>query len=206
MQKKLLTGLFLFSMAGTANAALIDNLDGTLTDTNTNLMWLQDANYAMTSGYDTDGEMNWDAAMAWADTLEFAGYDDWRLPTTPGTSTGFTDEGEMGHLFYNEGVTSSAPSPFSNVKTYDGYWYSAGHAPLDYRGESSAWTYNLNLGRQNDRDKRFNYYALAVRSADVSVAYASVAAVPVPGALWLMGSGLIALAGLRRRQIKSPTI
>lgn len=198
LSARLATGLFLFSMAGVANAALIDNLDGTITDTDTNLMWLQDANYAKTSGYDADGEMTWNAAVTWVDTLDFAGYGDWRLPTTPGASTGFHNEGELAHLFYDEGVSSFAPSLFTNVKTYDGYWTGTGHAPLSYRGESSAWTFNLNLGRQNDRDKTFDYYVLAVRPADITVS-----AVPVPGALWLMGSGLACLVGLGRRQIKN---
>lgn len=33
------------------NEAMIDNGDGTITESDTNLMWLQDANYALTSGY-----------------------------------------------------------------------------------------------------------------------------------------------------------
>jgi hypothetical protein len=34
------------------------------------------------SGHDADGRMNWGDAMAWADGLNYGGYDNWRLPTT----------------------------------------------------------------------------------------------------------------------------
>ena len=58
----------------------------------------------------------------WVDGLSDAGYDDWRLPATPGTITGPVNEGEMGHLYYDEritysyeGITYSSPSPFANV-------------------------------------------------------------------------------------------
>jgi hypothetical protein len=44
-----------------------------------------------------------------------AGYDDWRLPTTPGTITGPVNEGEMGHLYYDEEVTYSSPPPLANA-------------------------------------------------------------------------------------------
>lgn len=52
---------------------------GLVYDFSQELIWLQDANYAKTSGYDWDGYMTWDAALAWAAGLDFGGYDDWRL-------------------------------------------------------------------------------------------------------------------------------
>jgi hypothetical protein len=48
-----------------------DNGDGTITDLNTGLMWIQDAGEKTTYA----------AAMAELETYTFAGYDDWRLPT-----------------------------------------------------------------------------------------------------------------------------
>jgi hypothetical protein len=55
---------------GFAQAELVDNGDGTVTDTGTGLMWQQD----------TSGPMSWAEAMAYCRRLVLAGYDDWRLP------------------------------------------------------------------------------------------------------------------------------
>ena len=67
-------------LSGTAGATLIDRGGGLIYDTDLDITWLQDASYARTSGYDSDGLMNFQEAMAWADQLSFGGYDDWRLP------------------------------------------------------------------------------------------------------------------------------
>lgn len=112
-----------------ANATLIDNGDGTVTqirDDGSVLMWLKDANYAYTSGYaetlydNTQGGMYWADAMTWVEDLVYAGYDDWRLPETlpiDGTTyeytlsfDGTTDYGlnitspnsEMSYMYYAE--------------------------------------------------------------------------------------------------------
>ena len=45
-------------LASTAQADLIDRVFAVY-DTDRNISWLKDANYAQTSGYDTDGLMNW---------------------------------------------------------------------------------------------------------------------------------------------------
>ncbi|MBD3334972.1 MAG: DUF1566 domain-containing protein [Candidatus Eisenbacteria bacterium] len=48
-----------------------DNEDGTITDEATGLMWMQ---------ADSGGGLNWEAALAYAESVSYAGYDDWRLP------------------------------------------------------------------------------------------------------------------------------
>jgi len=68
-------------LSGTAQAALYDRGGGLIYDDVLNVTWLQDANYAMTSGYHANGLMTWDAAVAWVDQLVYGGFDDWRLPT-----------------------------------------------------------------------------------------------------------------------------
>ena len=58
-----------------------DNLDGTVTDNCTGLTWQEDT--ADVSGNQTIGEedrLNWQNALAYCDSLEFADHDDWRLP------------------------------------------------------------------------------------------------------------------------------
>ncbi len=47
--------------------------------------WLQDANYALTSGFDSvdteaDGKFRWNYAKQFVDELDYAGFSDWRLP------------------------------------------------------------------------------------------------------------------------------
>ncbi len=58
----------------------IDNGDGTITDKATGLIWMQTDSGAFGAGPFGDGRMNWEDALAWAEDLEYAGYDDWRLP------------------------------------------------------------------------------------------------------------------------------
>ena len=71
-----------------ANAALFDRGHGIYYDDVLNVSWLQDANYARSQYVssagalgDADGKMNWNEAITWVDSLTFAGYDDWRLPS-----------------------------------------------------------------------------------------------------------------------------
>ncbi len=73
-------------VSGAAQAALIDRGGGMLFDTVLNVTWLQDANYAKTSGYDADGMMTWSQATTWANNLAYGGYSDWRLASN--TSVG----------------------------------------------------------------------------------------------------------------------
>ena len=85
--------LALALVSGAAQAALQGrDLNGSAAsfeayyDTDLNVTWLADANYARTSTYDTDGKMTWAAASVWAANLSFVDavnnitYDNWRLP------------------------------------------------------------------------------------------------------------------------------
>lgn len=83
MQHKLLISALLAGLvlSGTAQAALFDRGGGLIYDDVLNITWLQDANYAKTSGYALDGFMTWNEAVVWAANLSYGGYEDWRLPT-----------------------------------------------------------------------------------------------------------------------------
>ena len=74
--------------SGAAQATLFDRGGGLLYDDVLKVTWLQDANYAKTSGYagaNADGEMNWADANAWAanlvyhDSVRGVDWSDWRL-------------------------------------------------------------------------------------------------------------------------------
>lgn len=101
----------------------------------------------------------------------------------------------MGHLFYIDlGVTAGDPitsstssnyALFSNVKATS-YWSDSEYAP----SPNSAWFFYAFNGYQFNNYKYAQIYAWAVRPGDI-------AAVPVPGAVWLFGSGLMGVAWLK---------
>ena len=178
--------VLVFGLTFRTHAALVDNHDGTITDTDTGLMWLQDANYARTSGYDDDGLMNWFEAKIWADNLIYAGYDDWRLPSAlnadgsgPCQLDNCTDS-EMGHLYYTElGNVANGPlnSSLKNSVYFQNlqsgiYWSGTEYASMpDY-----AWHFHFPNGFQSIPNKSMNLYALAVRPTGVLLA--SISAIP----------------------------
>lgn len=98
-----------------------------------------------------------------------------------------------GSLTSNYGIFGTGTTGGQNnvglIQDLQGYAYwseSAYPANADY-----AWWVNFGLGRQGGYFKTSEYHAWAVRDGDV-------AAVPVPEAAWLFGSGLIWLSGIRR--------
>ena len=105
----------LFVVSSSSHAALYDRGNGLIYDDVLDITWMQDVNYAQTSGYDADGQMTWADANTWADQLSYGGYDDWRLPSANlmnPTSPCYADDGscdkgynnttgELGHMFYN---------------------------------------------------------------------------------------------------------
>ena len=110
------SGDIAWGLSGAAQATLIDRGNGLIYDSGQDLTWLQDANYAKTSGHDADGRMNWDAATTWADGLSYGGYDDWRLPSVTdigndgcnfsynGSDCGFdvdTSGSELAYMWYD---------------------------------------------------------------------------------------------------------
>jgi hypothetical protein len=121
----LMTLMLVFGLAVSAQATLIDRGGGMIYSTELNLTWLQDANYAQTSGYDADGLMTWDEAMTWAANLSYGGYTDWRLPTydPPYQRCDASKLNEMAYLLYIEldnldkcgGQSGLNYGPFINV-------------------------------------------------------------------------------------------
>lgn len=72
MHKIILSLLILICIiSSTAIADLVDNNDGTVTDTETGLMWQKGT---------APGTYTWQQALAYAEELTLAGHSDWRLP------------------------------------------------------------------------------------------------------------------------------
>ena len=101
-----MTGAFVAALSlavPQAQASLVDRGAGMLYDDVLQVTWLQDANYAKTSGYDADGQMSWTQANTWANNLNYGGYSSgWRLArNTPvnGTPSGWN------YTYSNAGTT-----------------------------------------------------------------------------------------------------
>jgi hypothetical protein len=171
----LLAGL---AASTSASADLIVRSGGMVYDTDRNITWLQDANYAFTSGYDSDGKMTWDAAVAWADQLIYGGSSNWRLPksTDPnGNLTSGTNNtgSEMGHLFYTElGATANSSilsgnatqlAKFTNIIS-NAYWTT----PQEPSNSSWAWAFFTYNGDQYPDQKTYEWYAWAVADGDIA--------------------------------------
>ncbi|MGD9972819.1 MAG: DUF1566 domain-containing protein [Desulfatirhabdiaceae bacterium] len=67
----ILAAVICLALVCPAVADLINNENGTVTDTETGLTWEQDSH----------GDLDWKSALNHCDTLSLAGHDDWRMPT-----------------------------------------------------------------------------------------------------------------------------
>ncbi len=223
----LLTGL---AMAGAAQASFVvlTQLDSQqVLDSSTNLVWASDWNLAKTSGYDADGWMTWGQSNAWIASLNssnYAGHNDWRLPTTNTTassncdgnhnaggefSQGYGGYGctgsEMGHLFYEvlggkagESIlnhSGDSAAEKANLALFTNVQSSYHWSGTEHAlNTAAAWYFYTNNGSQSNLGKLSTLNALAVRPGDAT------AAVPEPQTLALV---LIALTGAlvaRRRR------
>ncbi len=214
-----LTSLVIFTASATvAHALLIDRGYGLIYDAGLNITWLQDANYAATSGYTPLFNPNNPGALLrnqqadpWVDSLVYAGYDDWRLPTTlqpddPSCSEhdvlwshGFNCTGsEMGHLYYTElGNLAGGPltntGPFTNMQDGLYYWF-GNDFPSD--GDDLGYSFDFHSGLQDYlNESGLPKYVWPVRDGDVR-------SVHEPASIWLIGVGLVGVMLARLTQLR----
>lgn len=171
---------------------LYDNGEGLTYDSDLDITW-----YAVANNTD----MGWYDALNWAASLTYGGVSGWRLPNADPTCTTAPNcvKSEMGHLYYTElGNTSIGglvnKGPFTNIQTSAtlpiAYWTGTDYLPVD-PAAPAAWAFNFTDGYQGPSTKVHQYYALAVHNGNI-------APIPLPGAVWFLGSGLIRLLGVRR--------
>ncbi len=194
-------------VSSSASAALIERLGGlAYYDEDADLTWLADANAAAGSAFDdgldnTDGRMTWASANAWVAGLDVNGVTGWRLPTTPGCVSCTT---ELSNMFIN--VLGGSGSAFgdsiivshnANFDLFSNILSSVYWTSVENPGNTTqAYVYSADFFSHGFAAKLDSWYAWAVHTGDVS-------AVPVPSAVWLFGSGLVALLGFSRAEDRS---
>lgn len=139
------------------------------------------------SYYDAEA---WIAGMNSHNGAGYFGYNDWRLPTgEPGANCQLTSTdpddlcylGEMGYFgrAYNDAL------PLFDGMVSGQYWTTTNLTNPDY-----TYSVNASRGYLGYAPKYANLFTVVVKNGDV---------VPVPAAIWLLGSALAGLGFLRKR-------
>ncbi len=211
--KNLSIALLFFSFSNFANAGLIPIPGGqAVYDDVLDITWLTDANIAASetfgvSGILTGGGMHWDTALEWIDAMNAAvylGFSNWRLPHMDVNGDGTVIEcsfggiagcsdNEMGHLYWESGITAASPGTFSGLQSNQ-HW-------SDLEGTdfaNTAWAINFGSGNNNSgvSFQNNNFFTLVVHDGNLSQV-----PVPLPAAVWLLGSVLLGLAGFGKKKL-----
>jgi hypothetical protein len=156
------------------------------------------------------GTMNWWGAQAWIGYLNkttYHGYNTWSLPiTNPATVSPDKTGSQLSELFYDElgGITGSSIvtthndkyNLFTNFPNAAAFWSSTDNAA---QPASSAWYFDNTNGGQGYSNK--NGYANKVGYfSALPILQGNASPVPVPGAAWLFGTGLIGLWGFKKHK------
>jgi hypothetical protein len=190
-------------------------------DTALNITWLADTHYTKTLGYNDPASyytppsyLSWKSAVQWAEGLNLAGYDGWRLPVLidPGTVgcdpsvCGYenvdTSTSEFAHMYYvtlgNSPQSGGAGNGSSEINTgpfqqMGGLYWFGNEFLSDPR---AAWYFGFQAfsGNQAAMLKSTPAVAWVVHSGDIG------SPVPEPHAFALMAMGMAALAGLRAKR------
>ncbi|MEE9437176.1 MAG: InlB B-repeat-containing protein [Candidatus Adiutricales bacterium] len=132
----------IFFLPGISPAEIVDNNDGTVTDTSTGLHWQKL----------TAGPMNWESALNYCENLILAGYTDWRLPNITELRS-IVDYGRSNPALDPQLFPDTALSPYWSATTYAFRTYYAWGLDFHYG-------YDLGLSKSN------SYHLRAVRSGE----------------------------------------
>ena len=221
MKSTLLAIALVLCFSWSASATLIDRGDGLIYDDVLNVTWLQDVRGA--------GGMTFDDAISYVNELSYGGYTEWRLPrvlpingtdynlnfsfdgstdeayniSAPGSVYAGSTASELAYMFFNNlgnrsffDVNGNEQPPnfgLQNVGVFiglsaGGYWSLTDYALSERRTQN----FNFYNGLQESVDDEATSNVWAVHDGDI-------AAVPIPSAIWLLGSGLIGFIGIRRK-------
>jgi len=173
-----------------SGASLYDRGNGLIYDDVLDITWMQDANYAKTSGYSSDGRLLFlSGAELWAKNLTYGGFDDWRLPVIDvlnnsfsysGTDWGFngtTHNNELAYLWYvtlrntpafsttgNAQTSIINTGPFINI--VHNYYFLSDLNGIIYPAKSG-WVFDMGSGGEGLGSGGLGY-AIAVRDGDVT--------------------------------------
>ena len=226
------------ALSGAADAALVSRGGGMVYDTTQKLTWLADMNHAHTSGYAAAnatapfphlqttvkdfGAMGWSAANTWADSLEYGGFDDWRMPGLNASDTSCPIErdlgpgigvvhygqgcsgGELSHLFVVDlgtrpgesvlNVTGDTAEQVANLALFSNVQRARFWSATEWAPDTTlAWYLDAGDAFQGNQGKNAPFFALAVRTGDL-------VAVPEPQSLGLAMLALCAAIRVRRQR------
>lgn len=144
------------------------------------------------------GGMTWFGSMAWANTLVYGGYSDWRLSTT---SSYNPNDAELGHLVYSElggNIGSNIPdTPYFINEQPGSYWLN-----LEYASNpAGALLFNTSYTDIRFTSKLAPYlHSWVVRSGDVVSTAGDLSSVPLPSSILLFGSVVAGFVWAGRRK------
>jgi hypothetical protein len=136
------SAICLFFFYSMASAEMLDNGDGTVTDTDTGLIWQQAEGGAMT----------WEEALVYCETLDLAGLNDWRLPNS----------NELQSIVNYDLTAPSIDTTFFPGAHSSSYWAST----TNTSNVIHAWSVTFNNGSVIPNLKSGSFYVRAVRSGN----------------------------------------